>query len=85
MSLCKIDWSYANRAKIDWSYAKRDDALHENKHGHWLNFSRIESKWIYKIKYQTNCEIEIYKARLIVKEFTQKEWFDFYETFVLVT
>nr|GEX22223.1 ribonuclease H-like domain-containing protein [Tanacetum cinerariifolium] len=41
----------------------------------------IESKWIYKIKFRSSGEIDIYTARLVAQGFRKKERIDYEETF----
>ena len=41
----------------------------------------IGCKWVFKTKWDSKCNIERYKTRLIVKEFTQTEGIDYNETF----
>ncbi|GJZ65453.1 putative RNA-directed DNA polymerase, partial [Tanacetum coccineum] len=71
------NWIDAMNAEIE--------ALNENNT--WVitdlppNRKAIGNKWIYKIKYKSSSDIDIYKAILVVKGFNQKEGIDFDETF----
>ena len=49
------------------------------------NKSIVSSKWIYKTKHSADDNIEKYKARFVVRKFSQKEGIDYEETFALVS
>jgi hypothetical protein len=64
------------------------DALHAN-HTWTLvpktsNMNLVSSKWIFKVKTQSDGIIDRYKARLVARGFTQLSGLDYDETFSLV-
>ena len=73
-----------------WHDAMADEIMALELYHTWfvmpllLGKHAIKSKWIYKIKYKFDGSIKRYKARLVVKDYTQAEGLDYYETFTLV-
>ncbi|GJV41058.1 ribonuclease H-like domain-containing protein [Tanacetum coccineum] len=70
-------WVDAMNAKMDTLYRNNTWEIVDLPVGR----KTIGSKWVWKIKYKSNGEIESYKARLVSKGFNQREGIDFDETF----
>lgn len=70
-----------------WKTAMQEEieALHKNKTWELVPLppgrKAIGNKWVYKIKRDSNDQIERYRARLVVKGYAQKEGIDFNEIF----
>ncbi|XP_076935490.1 uncharacterized protein LOC143602168 [Bidens hawaiensis] len=71
----------------NWISAMNDEmsALYRNNTWNLVDLPKdrkaIGCKWVYKIKYKANGEIDRYKARLVAKGYNQREGVDFDETF----
>nr|GEV55435.1 ribonuclease H-like domain-containing protein [Tanacetum cinerariifolium] len=71
----------------DWVEAMNNETEALNRNNTWticdlpIGRKPIGGKWMWKIKYKTSGEIKRYKARLVSKGFSQKERFNFDETF----
>ncbi|GJW72857.1 ribonuclease H-like domain-containing protein [Tanacetum coccineum] len=65
-------------------------SIFPNKYNEYVVDSKVKyglercGKWVFKIKYKSNGEIERYKARYVVNGYNQKEGVDFDETFTPV-
>jgi len=46
---------------------------------------RVACKWVFKTKRDSHGNIECYKARLVVKDFTKKDGIDYKETFLPIS
>jgi len=73
-----------------WRYAMMEEYHSIVKNDVWNIFLRLEGKsmvgswWIFKIKHAADGSVEKYKARSVVKGFSQREGVDYKDTFTLV-
>ncbi|GJT10165.1 ribonuclease H-like domain-containing protein [Tanacetum coccineum] len=71
------NWIKAMNNKIEALYINNTWTICDLRVGR----NPIGCKWIFKIKYKASGEIERYKARLVAKAFSQRDGFDYDETF----
>lgn len=61
------------------------NVLHENKTWslvpHTNDMNIVDSKWVFKVKKNSYGSVDLYKARLLARGFTQMHGFDYDETF----
>ena len=73
--------------KKEWVKAMQEEinSLHENKTYELVQLPKgkrlLRNKWVYKLKIDENSSQPRYKARLVVKGFSQKKGVDFEEIF----
>ena len=72
-----------------WQDAMTEEYQTSMKNDVWDFVPRLEgksvvtSKWIYKMKNESDGSVEKYKVRLVARGFSQVEGIDYEETFVL--
>lgn len=77
-------------ARTHWEQAMQEEINSLKRHGTWelvdlpSDRKAVKCKWVYKVKFRPDGEIERYKARLVAKGFTQVKGIDFDETFAPV-
>ncbi|KAL9253449.1 Retrovirus-related Pol polyprotein from transposon TNT 1-94-like protein [Drosera capensis] len=76
--------------KQKWQDAMEDEmkSLHNNHTFDLMKLSKgkkaLKNRWIYRVKYESHSISPRYKARLVVKDFSQRKGVDFNEIFSLV-
>ena len=71
----------------EWLEAMKEEMKSMSKNDVWdiveipKGAKIVEYKWVYKTKYDSDSNIESFKARFVAKGFTQREEIDYTETF----
>jgi len=94
-SRCNVDMleptSVDNALQIpEWRAAMEEELNMINKNNTWVlvprppNKQDLGTKWVFKIKLNSDGTLNKYKARLVVKGYAQQHGIDFHETFAPV-
>ena len=76
-----------NAHSSKWLEAMEDEMKSMKTNGVWnletifKGAKTVDCKWVYKTKHDSKGNIEIFKAQLVAKDFTQREGIDYNETF----
>lgn len=71
----------------EWQKAMNDELSSLQKNGTWslcklpAGRKAISCKWVFKLKYKSNGDVDKYKARLVARGFAQEKGFDYNETY----
>ncbi|KAJ0519517.1 putative RNA-directed DNA polymerase [Helianthus annuus] len=76
-AVCDPRWVEAMNKEMDALFRNNTWVLTDLPQGR----KPIGCKWVYRVKYKSNGEVERFKARLVAKGFNQREGLDFGETF----
>src|SRR5947208_15000680 len=74
----------------EWKKAEQEELQALSSASTWVKVDRpkgcsvVSYKWVYKIKQSSEGKIERYKARLVVRGFSQRPRYDYDKTFLLV-
>ena len=74
----------------EWKRAMDEEMQSHQSNGTWELVEKpddahlLDSRWVYRIKFQPNGSIDRYKARLCLKGFRQRAGIDFFDTFASV-
>ena len=77
MSRDPYKWLKVIKSEMDLMYINQVWTLVDAPEG----VTPIECKWIFKKKIEADGQVKIYKARLVVKDFRQRQRIDYDETF----